>query len=169
ASTQNFYREAFYEASAEKVAPDRDPEDVYRLLIDTYRLRVEDDYNLSGEVSEGSLYDGGDGVDDFLRFLALVDEKKHLLPPWWTEESKVKCMELATTDGETYSYSLQRAVQKGDISDYYHNSLMPMQMRMFGEQVIGTGPGGQRGEGMLQMMVQSEGPSASGYYTHIGL
>jgi mitochondrial splicing suppressor protein 51 len=39
------------------------PEDtVYKLLIDSYRLRMEDEYVFKGDVYDDSLYGGGDPV-----------------------------------------------------------------------------------------------------------
>jgi splicing suppressor protein 51 len=54
------------------------------------------------------------------------------------------------------------AVEKSDIVEKYGNPLMPMQLRMFAEQVYGRGPGGQSGAGMIQMQMMAENGGAGG-------
>ena len=52
--------------------------------------------------------------------------------------------------------SLACAIEKSDIIEHYGNNLMPMQLRMLGEQVYGRGPGGQNGSSMRQLMLAAE-------------
>lgn len=133
---------------------DRPEEDVFKLLIDTYRLRMEDNYNLEGEVDNDSIYGGArDGRPGFRRFLRLAEGKGGLLPSWWSQEKAAAC-EAMGTSGEWSS--LASAVEKADVVEHYGNPNMPMQMRMFGEQVYGRGPGGQAGAGMLQVQMMAE-------------
>ncbi|OAA71658.1 hypothetical protein LEL_08893 [Akanthomyces lecanii RCEF 1005] len=61
----------------------RPQKDVYALLIDAYRLRVVDLYNLEGDAENDSLYGGASsGRGGFQRFLASVAALPGLLPPW---------------------------------------------------------------------------------------
>lgn len=143
----------FHKLHAKRWLYDRDTDDVYKLLIDTYRLRIEDDYVLEGEVSENSLYGGGNPLEDFKDFLKKCHAKKDLLPPWWTKDCDKDCLAVGTKVGWS---SLRNAIEKGDIIDHYGDSLIPMQLRMMGEQVYGRGPGGQNGESMLRMQMQGE-------------
>lgn len=39
-------------------------------------------------------------------------------------------------------------IQKSEIIEHYGNLIMPMQLRMFGEQVYQRGPGGMSGAGI---------------------
>ncbi|KAF9302608.1 hypothetical protein BGZ74_005094 [Mortierella antarctica] len=156
----------FHKLHVKRWLYDRDTEDVYQLLIDTYRLRVEDDYVLEGEVSVNSLYGGGNPLEDFMDFLKKCHAKKNLLPPWWTKDSDKECLALGTKAGWS---SLRSAVEKGDIIEHYKDSLMPMQLRMMGEQVYGRGPGGQSGESMLRMQMHSEIAGVKGVTTQLDL
>ena len=65
---------------------------------------------------------------------------------------------MGQTGGSDGWSRLDCCVEKGDIIKHYDgNPLMPMQLRMFVEEVYGTGPGGQSGKLMLatQMMAES--------------
>ncbi|XP_044715317.1 uncharacterized protein HRG_10896 [Hirsutella rhossiliensis] len=68
---------------------DRSERDVYGLLIDAYRLRVEDMYNIEGEADTDSIYGGAaNGLRGFKRFLGRVERCPGLLPPWWDAKKK---------------------------------------------------------------------------------
>ena len=63
---------------------DRPEKDVYKLLIDTYRMRVEDGYCFKGDSDMDSIY--GEATDDgesgFRRFLRLVEMQRERLRSW---------------------------------------------------------------------------------------
>ena len=67
---------------------DRPKEDVFKLLVDTYRMRMEDDYKYAYQNTEGSAYDGSpNGLPAFRRFMKLAAKRPGLLPPaWWNAE-----------------------------------------------------------------------------------
>lgn len=133
---------------------DRSEQDVFKLLIDTYRFRVEDDYKFGGEVDNDSLYGGAqDGRRGFRRFLRLAEKQGRLLPLWWSREKAAECEAVGMSRGWS---SLAAAVEKSDIIEHYGNPVMPMQLRMFGEQVYGSGPGGQSGASMRQIQMMAE-------------
>ncbi|KAF9113338.1 hypothetical protein BGX27_001788 [Mortierella sp. AM989] len=135
----------------------RPEKDVYTLLIDTYRLRMEDQYKFEGDADIDSVYGGApDGTDGFLRFLRLVESRTGLLPRWWSQEKAAECLNFGMTDDWA---SLASAIEKTDVVDHYQNALMPMQLRIFGEQVYGSGPAGMSGVPILQVQVQAENNS----------
>ena len=71
---------------------DRPPEDVYQLLIDTYRLRMGDNYKLEGDCDEDSIYGGrADSAAGFRRFLRLAENARGVLPSWWGSENATEC------------------------------------------------------------------------------
>ena len=95
---------------------DRPERDVYRLLIDAYRMRMEDEYTLEGEADADSIYGGAaDGTAGFRRFLRTVEQRRGLLPGWWTPEKSAACVEFGRDSDENWS-SLSRAVEKEDIN-----------------------------------------------------
>ena len=144
----------FHRLDSQTWLHDRPEQDVYILLIDTYRFRMEDDYNLEGGADDDSIYGGAhDGRHGFRRFLHLAEGRSGLLPSWWSREKAAECEAVGMNDGWS---SLANAIEKSDVIEHYRNSNMPMQLRMFGEQVYGRGPGGQSGAAMrqAQMMVE---------------
>lgn len=146
----------FHQLHAKKWLHGRPEKDVYKLLIDTYRLRIEDKYSLEGDVASDSIYSGASSsVPGFRRFLRLVDRKRELLPEWWSPAKSQECVAFAS--GQHRDYNVDHAVEKSDIIQQYGDSMMPMQLRMLGEQIYGTGPGGQPGAGMMQMQMLAEG------------
>ncbi|KAI1924015.1 hypothetical protein LOZ52_002605 [Ophidiomyces ophidiicola] len=131
-------------------------DEVYRYLIDMYRLRVEDDYKFLADPH--GLYAGGDPVRDFRIFLARAerltgrDEAKlagsgngewnlngkmrcGVLPSWWSPNTRKACERLAKNpEGNHF---IGYAVEKPDIQEKYGDSLMPMKLRMVAEKIYG--------------------------------
>lgn len=133
----------------------RPEKEVYGLLIDAYRLRVEDMYNMEGEADEDSIYGGAaDGLRGFRRFLGDVEAGPGLLPPWWDAAKKRECERLGMDSSQWYS--LRAAVEKSDIVEHYGDPRFPMQLRMFAEAVYGRAPGGFSGGAMRQVMMAME-------------
>lgn len=128
----------------------RPEEGVYKLLIDTYRFRMEDNLNRKGGRNKEPLLYGGaaDGRVRFVRFLDLAESRTGLLPSWWSTAKREGCIMVGSEAGWS---SLAREVSKGELIEHFGNSLMPMQLRLFGEQVYGRGPGGQSGEMILMI------------------
>ncbi|KAF9285292.1 hypothetical protein BGZ68_003981 [Mortierella alpina] len=110
----------------------RSEQDVYKLLIDSFRLMLEDDYKFEGDVQIDTIYDGAaDSSSAFREFLKQAEKRPGLLPSWWSPEKAAAC----------------------DIMDHYGDTLMPMQLRMLREQITLRGPGGQSGAAMIQQMM----------------
>lgn len=79
------------------------PEEVFKILIDSYRLRVELDHVHRGEdhgvYSAGKSLDGlvwsqGDATEDFQKYLDLAEESG-VLPEWWRFENRMECLSEA--------------------------------------------------------------------------
>lgn len=81
-STGNFLDAMFGGSNLDKL-PEKD---CFAQLIDSYRLRVEDDYVFTGELS--GLYSGEDPRVGFTRFLNMAEKKTGLLPTWWCKEKR---------------------------------------------------------------------------------
>lgn len=146
----------FHKLEARIWLHDRPEDDVYKLLIDTFRLRINDDYKFSAIKTKGSIYAGrSDSLSAFYRYLHLAESRQGLLPPWWSSENSAACVALSMNDPEGW-YSLRFGPEKGDINEHYGDSKMAMQMRMLGEQIYGNGPGGQDSTAMRQMMMAQE-------------
>ncbi|RDW93341.1 zinc finger MYND domain-containing protein [Aspergillus mulundensis] len=149
-----FIAKPLHELDKETWLHNRPEEDVYKLLIDAYRLHLEDQYVFDGDADVDSIYGGQpDSRDGFHRFLRLAERKRGLLPSWWSPEKAKECLATGLRGGWS---SLANAVEKGDIIEHYGDHQMPMQMRMLSEQICGRGPGGQPGAEMRKIMMQTE-------------
>lgn len=139
----------------------RPEKDVYRLLLDTYRLRVDDMYTLEGDVDDDNIYAGrADSLQGFRRFLRKITKsKKALLPSWWTSEKQQECEDFGMDEGQWQN--LMSGVEKKDIIEHYQDHQFPMQLRMLGEAIYGRAPGGSDGTSMRKMLAMFESGGAA--------
>ncbi|KAK4639883.1 hypothetical protein QC761_700960 [Podospora bellae-mahoneyi] len=134
----------------------RQEKEIYKLLVDVYRLRADDQSKFEGDADEDGLYGGArNSIEPFRRFLKNVESKSELLPAWWNEEKAKACIELGSSGGWS---SLRSAVEKSDIIDHDGDRFLPMQMRMFCESVYGHAPGVASGAGArIQQLMMAGG------------
>ena len=133
---------------------DRPEKDVYKLLIDSFRMRQEDSSTIDGDVDQKSIYTGAsDSTAGFRKFIQLASKRPNLLPSWWNTEKLEECENFGL--GDNWS-NLKRKVNKAEITEHYGDDKMPMQMRMFAEAVYMRGPGGHSGKAMRQLMMTME-------------
>ncbi|KAG0208394.1 hypothetical protein BGX28_000612, partial [Mortierella sp. GBA30] len=144
----------FHKLQAKTWLHGRSERDVYMLLIDCYRLKLEDDYKFEGDADIDSIYGGcANSSVGFMRFLRLAEKRQGLLPSWWSQSKAEECLRQGMGGGWS---SLAVCIEKQDIIEHYEDSLMPMQLRMLGEQICLRGPGGMCGTDMLKFQVQAE-------------
>ena len=110
-------------------------EDAFDQLIDSYRMRVEDDYSFRGEVT--GLYNQENPLRHFRRYLDLAEAQPGVLPKWWSKEKRAACERLAV-DSSRWS-DLNCAVEKHDIQEHYKDNVMPMKLRILAEKIYGKG------------------------------
>lgn len=109
--------------------------EVFTLLIDSYRMRMEDEYVFRGDVDDDSLYGEGDPTKGFRRFRQKAERKTGVLPSWWTKEKRDAC--IAKGNRQDHWNSLHGAVEKHDNQEHYKDSSMSMQLRMLAEEILG--------------------------------
>lgn len=134
---------------------DRPEQDVYKLLVDCFRMRQQDNDVLEGHTDPDSVYRGAPtSIVPFRKFIDLVVSHPGLLPPWWNDAKRAECEAF----GESGNWSdLRKKVTKQSVIDHYDgDSRMPMQLRMLGEVVYKRGPGGQDGTAMRNMLINME-------------
>lgn len=134
---------------------DRPQTDVFKLLIDAFRLAESDDHDYEGHVDQDSLLSGTqpDSRKPFRRYLDQAAQKPNLLPPWWNNAKKEECIQF----GLNAEWSnLRYAVEKPDIIEHYGDPKMPMQLRMLTEAIRGRGPMGQDGTHVRRTMMSLE-------------
>ncbi|KAJ5919621.1 hypothetical protein N7454_009456 [Penicillium verhagenii] len=148
----------FHQIHAKKCLHGRSETDVYKLLVDSYRLRVEYDAKFGGIFDEDGIY--GKSKDlrkGFKWFLTKVESQRDLLPEWWTDDKTDKCVTFGMTDS---TWRLESAVEKNELIKLYGSSSMPMQLRMFSEQIYGCAsgglPSGRSGLSYLSMKMDME-------------
>ncbi|CAO2657805.1 Nn.00g070650.m01.CDS01 [Neocucurbitaria sp. VM-36] len=137
-----------------KYLHDRPEKDVFKLLIDSFRMRQADDFNLQHKTTPRSVYTGaGSSIEPFRRYLAKAATRSSLLPSWWTADKQKECEAF----GESGAWSdLRKKVTKQEMIQHYGDEKMPMQVRMLAEAVYGVGTMGQDGSGMRKVMMQME-------------
>jgi hypothetical protein len=133
---------------------DRPEADVFKLLIDSFRIRQADDYDFEGKITPPSIYTGApSSVQPFRQYLIKAATTGSLLPPWWTDAKVEEC----AVYGESGAWSdLRQKATKSDINKHYEDEKMPMQLRMLAEVVYGCGTMGQDGSGARKAMMQME-------------
>ena len=65
----------------------------FEIVIDSYRLRVEDEYTMCGDAR--GRYGEMNPRPDFHRYLRRAEKKGGVLPSWWSPEKHAACMRLA--------------------------------------------------------------------------
>ena len=117
---------------------------VLRILIDTYRLRVEVDhreqdhgiyYSPSGKWVDGIVWAKGDVYADFQRWLDLAEESD-ILPDWWRFEDRMECMALAV-DKKGEETVWQPLDQTELIKRYEGDTTIRSAMLVLAELVVG--------------------------------
>lgn len=121
----------FYKLQARTWLHDRPENDVYKLLIDCFCLRQEDEYSFKGDVDYDFIYGGGpNSKGPFLRFLNQAKAAKGVLPPWWSSKNAKARVAFGMERGSEDWSSLACCIEKHDSQDHYGSQDMPMQLRM---------------------------------------
>ncbi|KAH8726913.1 hypothetical protein GQ44DRAFT_738659 [Phaeosphaeriaceae sp. PMI808] len=137
-----------------KYLHDRPQTDVYKLLIDSFRMRQADDFTLESKIMPRSVYAGApSSIEPFRQYLEKASARQKLLPPWWTREKGEEC---ATFSESGAWNNLAKKATKQEMIEHYGDDKMPMQLRMLAEMVYGTGTMGQNGSGVRKLMAGME-------------
>ena len=110
-------------------------QEALRQLIDSYRLRIEDEYTMRGNA--GGLYAGDDPLPDFRRYLTSaekLEQSRRVLPSRWTKQTRMCCERMAVKDAWA---DINCAVEKSDIVAHYRDPLVPMKLRSIAVRVEG--------------------------------
>lgn len=105
----------------------------FRRVIDSYRLRVEDEYLETGSAEPKSLYGlRAKGIMDAPprdHFMAYVHRalKKQFLPPWFTNDRNLlqELYTFATTD---FLSNINYAIETAELSEYHRKRGLPYEM-----------------------------------------
>ncbi|PLB45814.1 putative MYND domain protein [Aspergillus steynii IBT 23096] len=147
----------FHELDKRTWLYNRPKEDVYKLLIDVYRLRMDDNLVYMDKRTPYSLYAGAENArEGFVKFLRRIDKKRStraLLPMWWSAENSKACLKYGMKDGWS---SFAKKVDTELIIEHYRMPTLPTQMRLFAELIYGCAPSGGTALHMIQLMMKRE-------------
>lgn len=105
-------------------------EEVLRLLVDAYRLRVEVDHDdgdcdhgvyydeKSGKWPEGVVWAKDDAYADFQRWLDLCEESG-VVPDWWRFEERMVCLALAVDNEEVAKETIWQKLDQTELMTRY--------------------------------------------------
>lgn len=121
--------------------------DVFKLLIDSYRLRVATQRDLDGKSRRVPKKEKREVADGLRKFLRLAEAVPELLPQEWNWVLAARCKVLARHgDGITNWYSLDYLPNEDEIAERYQDSFFPGQLQIFAKLVYGTDVGDQDAE-----------------------
>lgn len=110
----------------------------FRRLIDSYRLNVEDEYTMTGDVDERSLYGGTAVPLPHFRSYIRKAERCGAVPGWWASERDTAALcEMATSDAFS---NIKFAAEKSDMVEHYMALSMPTEhlvLRALAEKIRG--------------------------------
>lgn len=109
--------------------------DCYIRLIDSYRMRAEDDFTYAND--NHGLYALKDRVPDFAYFLDLAEKRKDLLPKWWSEDTRAACEAMASDNSKDNCTDLSSVVEKPDFPGRDKINAKAIKLRLLAEKVYG--------------------------------
>ncbi|KAH8736380.1 putative MYND domain protein [Ilyonectria robusta] len=135
----------------------RPEQDVYRILVDTYRLRMDDVFVTTQKAEEDSIYSGRvTGLSGFHRFMGIAAAKEGLLPPWWNEDAARECGRIGLPAVGLPHYLLSAKISEKVVAGRYGDPTFATQLRIFGASVYGSYLKGLPGDVVLREMAYSE-------------
>ncbi|EEU47058.1 uncharacterized protein NECHADRAFT_78094 [Fusarium vanettenii 77-13-4] len=133
----------------------RSERDVFRILIDCFRLRLEEQSQHDKKGAEGTIYAGADdSLPAFRQFLELAATREDLLPPWWTPEKQRECEEFGMSGTEFQD--LHMALDEPSTTLQYMDSRFPPQLRILAEAIYRNTVDGTSLFPRLLVLVQME-------------
>lgn len=137
--------EPFHQLQARTWLHNRPEPDVFRLLIDAYRVQTTD-FILAGYYSRSAV----PCLLGLTRFLLdLYRRAPDLLPPWWDVDAHHRCRQSGMRGG-TWN-DLRWGVGRGDVIRAYQDRTMSTQVAIFTELFYGVGPAGISTKSLLDV------------------
>lgn len=123
----------FHKLQARRWLHERCKKDVYKLLVDSWRVRKLDEYTQLGitELTDENVTYGMAPFEGFLSEAAT----KALLPTWWTSATTKECISYGTKASNWGN--LGTWVGEGHIEEHYNSNQVVLQMKIFAHQVLG--------------------------------
>jgi splicing suppressor protein 51 len=128
--------EQFLGLDSKRILHAKEEKEVFKWLIDSYRMRCQDESAFSLSMPKNSLYDGGHPAVGFREFLDKVKAHGRVLPSWWSNVKADAC--VAKGSEKTGWARLDKSVLKAGIQEHYGDNMAPMKLRLLAEEIIGT-------------------------------
>ena len=146
--------------------------DVYTLIIDAYRLRMDDFPRFDNVSQMRAVIYGGQDLDargGLERFIHLAGKRPGILPPWWDSSKEEMCLKLAMggiTEDELpglpkntrkwLNMSKRPTVDKAELISHYGDSYFPMKLRLLTDVIYSCSLGNNDGTPLKRMRAQLE-------------
>ncbi|KAH8601931.1 hypothetical protein B0O99DRAFT_203296 [Bisporella sp. PMI_857] len=135
---------SFKSSTGEDALHHRTASDVKCLLVDTFRLRVEDEMKFKGKLL-GINNNRSQCLSDFKTLLNLAESRKGLLPKWWNSSIRRDCEQFAVQEMQgQYKYNghpegnIYSSTTEGRIQEHYADKNMAVKLRILGQRIYGT-------------------------------
>ena len=116
----------------------RSEKDTFKLLIDSFRLRMEDQYRGARMLARGTIYDmrSDDSSAGFSMWLPEVESRVGVLPDWWSKEKANECVRygMEADDNDTCLSTIPSQIS---LLNYWEDESVLAQLRMFAERIEG--------------------------------
>ncbi|PNY27807.1 Uncharacterized protein TCAP_02267 [Tolypocladium capitatum] len=130
--------------------------DVFKLIIESYRLRVATQRDLDGKPRHVPNDEKRAVADGLRKFLHLAEEVPELLPKEWNWVHAARCKVLAGDEDIKNWYSLEYLPNEDEIAEWYQDNFFPAQLQIFAKLVYGTDVADQDAEILWGMMLVGE-------------
>lgn len=111
---------------------------MYKLLVDSYRLRASDEFYIEGQTCTGSLYGGSmDGSVAFEQYLIQAVSRPTLLPSWWSFAHHRNCIAFGVMPLQLHD--LRQHLTHTMVVRHYGDVQLQVQLRIFADAVTGMG------------------------------
>ncbi|KAL8668530.1 MAG: hypothetical protein Q9168_006843 [Polycauliona sp. 1 TL-2023] len=104
-------------------------------LIDSYRLRAQEDHKLDGE-SHG-IHSGEDPREDFAHFLDLAEQRVGLMPGWWSKSTRPDCETTAGDKAGRDWIDLFTPIEERDVIAHYNDLSKVLSLRELADKIYG--------------------------------
>lgn len=120
------------------------PEEAFKILTDSYRLRVEldhahrqEDHGIyhSGKLADDLIWSNGDATDDFQKYLDLAEDSG-ILPEWWRFENRMECLTEAV-DKKNEESIFKHIDQEQLVTKYEGDTAIRSALCILAELIVG--------------------------------
>lgn len=146
----------FTQLKAKKWLFYRNEKDVYKLIVDAFRLRSWEDAEFANTYLLSMMHSevAAEAKSDVFRASLKLAWRKGLLPEWWSPDDTEKLIQFALADESWGGHA--RPTEVLQLLERYGDPLVLLQLRIFAEQVYGVIDGEQSVMPLLKVQMKFE-------------